>query len=110
MNYSEGTFTGLPAEFSPPEKAARHIAGLSTIAEREAYYLRIPTPWQKFIGELVPPMIAERIVDLPEKARRQDALASVPEIWRQRVKQWVMSLWATREVRAAHQAELAAKH
>lgn len=108
MNLSRvGLFKGLPVEFSPPEKAAQHVADLNTLAEREAYFVRIPAPWQKFIGELVPLMIAQRIVEIPEKARRQDALASVPEIWRKLVKQMVMSLWETREIRAQHQAELA---
>lgn len=104
-----GLFAGLPAEFSPPEKAAERIAELRTLAEREAYFIRIPSQWRPFIGDLVPIAIASRIVELPEKAQRQDALASVPDFWRDLVRKLTVSLWQTREIRAAYQAELAAK-
>jgi len=90
----------LPEEFCPPEKAAECIAALSSIAEREAYYVRIPRPWQPMIGDLVVPAIARRICGMRDKFDRQNAIASVPELWREQVKQLVMSWWATRHLRA----------
>lgn len=102
-------FAGLPEEFSPPEKTADRIAALSTIAEREALWLRIPEQWRPMIGELAMHMMACRIADMPQKFDRQNALASVPEIWRTLVKALVVSFWKTREIRAQHQAELAAR-
>jgi hypothetical protein len=99
----------LPEEFSPPEKAADRIADLRTLAEREAYWLRIPECWRPMIGILAVYAIASRIVGMREKFDRQNAIASVPEIWREQVKALVLAWWATREIRAAHQAELAAR-
>ena len=102
-------FAGLPAEFDPPEKAARHIAALKTIAEREACWLRIPEGWRPMIGHFVEITIAFDIVEMPEKVARQNALASVPEVWREEVKWHVVRLWHTKDLRAEYQAELAVK-
>lgn len=89
----------LQAEFSPPEKAAEHIARLNTIAEREAYWVRIPECWHAMIGVLAIGAIARRISDMPQKFDRQNAIASVPEIWREQVKALVISFWQTRHLR-----------
>ena len=102
-------FAGLPEEFSPPEAAAERIADLRTVAEREAYWLRIPQGWRTMIGHFAVIAIASRIVEMPEKADRQNAIYSVPEIWREQVKRFVLTMWATREIRAEHRAEQAAR-
>jgi hypothetical protein len=102
-----GRFIGLPEEFSPPDRAAERIADLPTLAEREAFWLRIPEGWRPMIGHFAVRAIACRIEEMPEKHRRQDALASVPEMWREEVKAFVLTLWKTREIRAQHRAELA---
>ena len=101
------TFTGLPAEFASPDRAAEHIADLKTIAEREAYWLRIPEGWRKMIGHFAVIAMACRIAEMPQKVDRQNALASVPEIWREEVKTHVLRLWQTKDVRAKYQRELA---
>lgn len=103
------TFTGLPEEFSPPEKTAERLAELKTLAEREAYWLRVPVCWQPLIGQLAVMAMASRIVEMPEKFERQNALASVPEFLRERVKAFVLTMWQTREIRARHRAEQEAR-
>ncbi len=109
MRYSD-LWVGLPEEFAPPEKAAEHIAALNTCAEREAYFIRIPKGgWQKMIGHFAVNAIAARIVEMPEKVQRQDALAAVPDFWREDVKKMVLSLWQTKEAREAWKAERDAK-
>ncbi len=97
----------LPPEFSPPERAAEHIAELKTLADREAYWLRIPECWRPMIGEFAVIAIASRIVEMPEKFDRQNALGSVPEVWREQVKAFVVTMWKTREARAQYRAEQA---
>jgi len=92
-------FVGLPKEFCPPEKAAEHIAYLNTIAEREACWARIPANWHAMIGILVIHAIGRRIADMPQKFDRQNAIASVPELWRAPVKALVLSFWQTRHLR-----------
>ncbi len=99
----------LPAEFSPPERAAEHIAELKALADREAYWLRIPECWRPLVGHFAVIALASRIVEMPEKFDRQNALASVPEIWRERVKAFVLTMWQTRELRAQYQAEQRAR-
>ncbi len=93
----------LPAEFSPPEKAAERIAELNSLAEREAYWLRIPECWRPMIGGLAVHAMARRIYEMPLKFDRQNAIASVPELWRSQVKALVLSFWATRHLRAEAQ-------
>lgn len=100
---------GLPEEFSPPEKAAERIAELNTIAEREALWLRLPEPWRPMIEIFTVQAIACRIAEMPEKFDRQNAIASVPEMWREQVKAKVISFWITREIRATYRAEQAAR-
>jgi len=99
----------LPAEFSPPEKAAERIAALNTVAEREALWLRMPEDWRPMIEILAVHAMASRIADMPQKFDRQNAIASVPELWREQVKALVISFWQTRESRAQYQAELRAR-
>jgi hypothetical protein len=107
---STGRFINLPEEFCPPERAARHIADLNTLAEREAYWVRIPRGgWQAIIGHFAVLFIAARIVDMPEKVARQNALASVPDFWRDDVKAHVLRLWQTKELREQYLADQAAK-
>lgn len=79
MDY--GLFIGLPAEFSPPEKAADHIVALRTRAEREAYWLLIPERWRPFIGEFVRLFLGMHIGQLATLEERRSALAEVPEMW-----------------------------
>lgn len=79
-------FLGLPAEFSPPEKAADHIVGLRTRAEREAYWLRIPERWRPFIGEFTRLFLGLYIGGLPTLEARRAALAEVPEMWLEEVR------------------------
>jgi hypothetical protein len=99
----------LPAEFSPPERAADHIAEMKALADREAYWLRIPECWRPMIAQFAVIAIASRIVEMPEKFDRQNAIASVPEFLRERVKAFVLTMWQTRELRAQYQAELRAR-
>lgn len=102
---SSNIFAGLPSEFSPPEKTAMHIATLNTIAEREAYWLRLPQQWRgPFVGHLVELAIARRICDMPEKIQRQNALASVPDLWRENVRWQVVRMWRHRELLAQDEA------
>lgn len=102
-------FAGLPEEFSPPERTAERIAHLNTVAEREALWLRIPQGSRPMVGHFAVRAIACRIVEMPEKLDRQNAIWSVPEMWREEVKRFVLTLWSTREIRARYQAELAAR-
>lgn len=106
----ENLYIGLPKEFSPPTAAAWRIAMLDTSAERLALYLAIPTSgWRKWILHEAKIAIALRIVEMAEKARRQDAIAAVPEDWRHDVKAHVLRLWQTREIRARYEQEKEAK-
>lgn len=81
-----GLFIGLPAEFSPPEKAADHIVALRTRAEREAYFLRIPEAWRPFIGDFARLFLGMHIGELPTLEERRAALAEVPELWLEEVR------------------------
>jgi hypothetical protein len=81
-----GLFIGLPAEFSPPEKAADAIVALRTRAEREAYWLRLPEQWRPFIGELCRLFLGLHIGQLETLEARRAALAEVPPIWLDEVK------------------------
>lgn len=82
----EGLFIGLPAEFSPPEKAADHIVALRTAAEREAYWLRIPEQWRPFIGDFARLFLGIHIGGLQTLEARRQALEEVPLMWREEVR------------------------
>lgn len=109
----EDLFIGLPAEFSPPEAAAEHIVSLGTAAEREAYWLRLPERWRGqsgFVAVFARRFLAEKIADggLTLEQRRA-AIQEVPAMWRDEVSALVKSFWATREIRAEHRVEQAAR-
>lgn len=90
-------YGGLPAEFASPQKAAEHIAALSTVAERLAYFDRIPAHYQKMIATLAVMAIAANIIGIDDKERRREALARVPDDWRKDVKSHVARIWPRRE-------------
>ena len=98
----------FPAEFASPDKAAERIAALNTIAEREALYLRLPADWQPMVSDYVVPAISRRIYAMPRKLDRQNAIHSVPDLWREQVKKMVMSFWETRHLRPEGQQQVAA--
>ena len=102
---SEGLFIGLPAEFSPPERAAERLAGLATRADREAYWLRIPEPWRYFIGYVAALAIGLDIVELETLDERRQAMAEVPEVLRAEVEWRVRHLWGSKEIREMSAAE-----
>lgn len=91
-----GVFAGLPREFGSPDRAAKMIAALNSVAEREALWLRIPEAWRPVIGHFTELAIAARIVEMPSKMERQNALGSVPDLWRENVKQQVLRMWKRR--------------
>jgi hypothetical protein len=102
---SGGIFLGLPAEFTPPERAAERLAKLVTRAEREAYWLRIPEGWRYFIGYVAALAIGHDIVALATLEARREALEQVPPILREQVEWRVMHLWRTKELREMSDAE-----
>lgn len=106
---AEGLYAGLPPEFRSPSHAAERIANLETAAERLALLARIPRGWHAWIVHEATIAIALQIIELPEKADRQDALAAVPEDWREDARWHALRLWRTRDIRAQYQAELAAR-
>jgi hypothetical protein len=103
-------FIGLPAEFSPPEAAAQHLASLRTRAEREAYWLRLPEGWRYFIGYVAALTIGHEIVGLPTLEQRREALEHVPGVMRAEVEWRVMHLWRTKELREMSDAEFRAMY
>ncbi len=106
---ARGLFAGLPAEFSPPEKAADDIVRLATRAEREAYWLRIPERWRPFIGEFAKLFLGLHICELPTLESRRQALEEVPPMWADEVRWHTTYLFRSREARAEYRAEQAAK-
>lgn len=106
---SGSVYAGLPAEFSSPNDAARRIARLGAAAERLALLERIPPGgWRWWVIHEAKLEIALEIVELPDKASRQEALAEVPEEWSEDVRAHVLRLWRTYDIRAEYQAGLAA--
>lgn len=95
----------LPAEFSPPDRAAERIVALPTRAEREAFWLRVPEAWRPSIGRLAALHLGMAISEMPELERRRQALGEVPEIWLEDVRWHVRRLYNTREIRAEFNAE-----
>ena len=99
-------YLGLPAEFRSPTAAAASIAALDASAERMALLERVPAGgWRRWVLFEAKIAIAARIVEMPRKADRQDALAAVPEDWRADVKAHVLRLWTAAEIRARLSAQ-----
>lgn len=86
-------YYGLPFEFESPRHAAQHIAQLSTLAERNAYFDRIPAHFQKMIRHLAMIEIAAGIVAIEDLAQRREALTRVPYEWRDELRSHVLRLW-----------------
>jgi hypothetical protein len=101
-------YAGLPAEFSSPNDAALRVARLGTAAERLALLNHVPPGYRWWVVHEAKLDIALAIVELPDKAARQEALAEVPEAWGDDVRAHVLRLWRTYDIRAEYQAELAA--
>lgn len=92
MNYGS-IYAGLPAEFSPPQKAALRLAGMGALTERTAYFDRIPELWQRWIAHQASIEIAGVIVALPTKEARKAALLEAPGEWRIEIRAHVLRLW-----------------
>jgi len=98
-------YLGLPARFRSPTHAAAEIAALDSAADRRALLEQVPAGgWRRWVLHEAKIAIAARIVDMPRKADRQDALAAVPDEWRDEVKTHVLRLWKAAEIRARHHA------
>lgn len=88
-----GIYLGLPAEFRPPQKAAQRLADMTTLAQREAYFARIPAQWQRWIAHQAMIQIAAEIVALPGVAERREALLEAPFAWRDEIRAHVLRMW-----------------
>lgn len=94
-------YIGLPDRFRSPTHAAAEIAMLDRAAERLDLLEQVPAGgWRRWVLHEAKVAIAARIVDLPRKSERQDALAAVPDEWREDVKAHVLRLWKAAEIRA----------
>jgi hypothetical protein len=101
---SPDRYAGLPADLAPPAKTAQAIAALSSLAEREALFARVPPQWQAWIAHLAVTALAVRVVDTPGLAHRRAAMTEVPPGWRDDVAAHVRRLWAVAQLRAAEEA------
>lgn len=94
------TYAGLPQRFRSPTHAAAEVAALDSSAERLALLDLLPAGgWRAWVLHEAKILIACRIVDMPTKAERQDALAAVPEDWRADVEAHVLRLWERERLR-----------
>lgn len=93
-------YLGLPDRFRSPSHAALEIAALDRADDRRALLGEVPAGgWRRWVLHEAKIAIAARIVDMPRKADRQDALAAVPDEWRDEVKAHVLRLWKAAEIR-----------
>lgn len=107
LKMSRGDFYSrtLPAEFAPPDKAAEQLAALSTRAEREAYWLRIPEAWRPAVEHHAKQFIGLAIAEMPGLELRRAALEQVPAMWREEVEWHLKRLWNTKDLRAMSEGE-----
>jgi hypothetical protein len=105
---SGSIYLGLPREFQSPQRAALRLAELKTLAQREAYFARIPAQWQTWIRHQGIIQIAGEIVALPEVEERREALLETPEGWREEIKAHVLRLWKMPRARSMPMEEAAA--
>lgn len=97
----------LPAEFGTTMQAAAMVTKLTTRAERNHYFDKIPAHFQPMVMTLAVQMIAAHIVSIrgiENLQNRRIALARVPEDWLEDVKAHVVRLWKRAELQARAEA------
>jgi predicted proteasome-type protease len=93
MSKNGSIYLGLPRQFQSPQRAALRLSELQTLAQREAYFARIPPQWQNWIRHQAVIQIAGEIVALATVEERRKALLETPETWREEIKAHVLRLW-----------------